>query len=457
MGTGYCGTDQAGVMLSTIIQTIRRHALFEPGDRVLLAVSGGPDSMALLAALWELAPRLRLSLEVVTIDHGLREVEGELALVRERTAALGVPWQRLAVDVRGGGRPAGLQEAARRVRLEALARHAAARGCRRVALGHQADDQEETVLFRIVRGTGLRGLSGIPYLRDPFARPLLDVTRLQILAYLRRRSLPFARDPSNEDLRFARARLRKLVLPVLRRENPRLGEALRRLAAEASRPAGESVPGMAAVQAAGIHVSGRLQSALARAAAEGGTRTFDARGGHRLTVGYGTLSVTEPKLGPARRARTAPAKPGAKEVTIAQPGRFVFEGGTEVEVREVVPAGAGPPAPPPGPGDPNWAWFDGEALAWPLTLRARRAGDRMRPRGGRGSRKLSDLLIDAKIPRAERDHQPVVTSADGEVLYVPRLRPSQAGAPTKITRRLVAIAAVPMSGAPDSSGVFTGP
>ena len=169
------------------------------------------------------------------------------------------------------------------------------------------------------------------------------------------------------------------------------------------------------------------------------------------------MAVTKPKPAPGRRSQAGAPKPSAKEVTIAQPGRFVLEGCTEVEVREVVAAGPGLPARPPGLPEQAWAWFDGEAIAWPLTLRARRSGDRMRPRGGRGSRKLSDLLIDAKIPRAERDHQPVLTAADGEVLYVPRLRPSQMGAPTKMTRRLVAIAAVPMSGAPDSSGVFTGP
>ena len=467
MGTGYCGTDRAGVMLSTIIQTIRRHALFAAGDRVLLGVSAGPDSMALLAALWELAPRLELTLEVATVDHGLREVGAELALVRERSEALGLPWHHLAVDVRGAGVSRGLQEAARRARLAALARLAEARGCRRVALGHQADDQEETVLFRIVRGTGLRGLAGIPYLRAPFVRPLLDVTRAEIVRYLARRSLTFARDPSNEDLRFARARLRRLVLPVLRRENPRIGEALRRLAAEANRPVGELVPGLAAARASGVHVSARLQASLERAAGAGGTRTFDAEGGHRLTVGYGSLTVAKqgPRAaGPGRRRRAHADTAPAGEVIIAKPGRFVFDGRTAVVLREVAPARSGARATsgPPArahqpPGDERWVWFDGEALAWPLTLRARRAGDRMRPRGGRGSRKLSDLLIDAKIPREARDRRPVVASAEGELLFVPGLRPSQTGAPTEFTRRLVGMAAVPMSGRPDSSGDFTEP
>jgi len=445
-------------MLSTIIQTIRRHALFAAGDRVLLGVSGGPDSMALLTALWELAPRLELTLEVATVDHGLRDVQAELTLVRERTQALGLPWHRLPVDVRAGGVSRGLQEAARRARLAALAGLADARGCRRVALAHQADDQEETVLFRIVRGTGLRGLSGIPYLRAPFVRPLLDVSRAQILGYLRRRSLAFARDPSNEDVRFARARLRQVVLPVLRRENPRIGEALRRLAADAARPAAEPVPGLAAAREAGVHVSARLEASLVRAARRGGTRTFDVEGGHRLTVGYGTVTVTGQKprtAGPGRDGRSL-LEAASRELTIAEPGRFVFDERTLV-VCELRAAPPGEPQPRRGRGEDGWAWFDREALAWPLTLRGRRPGDRMRPRGGTGSRKLSDLMIDAKIPRADRNEQPVVAAADGQLLYVRGLRPSQTGVPTKTTRWLVAIAAVPMSGRPDSSGGFTEP
>src|SRR3569833_2758831 len=184
IGTGYCGTDRARVMLSTILQTIRRHALLVTGDKVLVGVSGGPDSMALLAALWELAPRLRLTLEVATVDHGLRPVAGEVALVRERAEALGLPWHRLSVDVRGAGISRGLQEAARRARLGALAKLAQAQGCRRVALARQADDQEETVLLRILRGTGLRGLAGFFFFCVSFFCLLLVVCRALFLVFL---------------------------------------------------------------------------------------------------------------------------------------------------------------------------------------------------------------------------------------------------------------------------------
>src|SRR5580692_1467897 len=185
-------------MLSTVLRTIAARALFQRGDRVIVAVSGGPDSMALLHLLWEAQERLGLTLEVAGVDHGLRPAAaGELELVRARAEALGLPFVRLTVDLGGGRRRAGLQDAARRARLGALAALAAERGARRIALGHQADDQAETVLFRIVRGTGLRGLGGIPYVRGPFVRPLLDLRRAQILRYLGRRSISFVEDPSN--------------------------------------------------------------------------------------------------------------------------------------------------------------------------------------------------------------------------------------------------------------------
>src|SRR5881394_4024971 len=259
-------------MLSAVLATVAAHGLFRPGDRVLVAVSGGPDSMALLHALWELRDRLDLTLEVAAVDHGLRAgAREEIDLVRERARALNLPFAAVAVDVgaeRRARRGSSLQDAARAVRLRALAELAQAHAANRVALGHQADDQAETVLYRIVRGTGVAGLAGIPYRRDPFVRPLLDVTRAQILRYLRRRSIPFVEDPSNADARFARARIRHEILPALARENPRVAEALRALAA-AARGRGRGIDAADPAQVSSL--SRRAAATVARLAARGGT------------------------------------------------------------------------------------------------------------------------------------------------------------------------------------------
>ncbi|HZL17608.1 MAG TPA: tRNA lysidine(34) synthetase TilS [Polyangia bacterium] len=401
-----------------MFRTIAARALFQPGDRVLVAVSGGPDSMALLHALWEARARLEIDLEVVGIDHGLRpEAARELDLVSARAEALELPFLRLGVDVvRERRRGVSLQDAARRARLGALAALAETRGARRVALGHQADDQAETVLFRILRGTGMHGLGGIPYERVPFVRPLLDVRRSEVLRYLRRRAIPFVEDPSNADLRFARARLRHQILPRLAEENPQVVGALLALAA-AARGDTETL----ALPA----VSRRAAASISRLRARGGTAAVDVSGRRRVVVSYGRVQV-EP-----REAETAgPAEWRRATLQIDRPGRYRWCGGT-VEIAELSAEGAEPPA---GEGQ-----FDSDRLGWPLIVRGRKAGDRMRPRGGRGSRKLSDLMIDAKIARGSRAGLPVVTTARNEVLFVPGLRPAEMGRPTPGTRRLLRV------------------
>jgi tRNA(Ile)-lysidine synthase len=406
-------------MLATVRRTIRTHDLVRPGELVLVGVSGGPDSMALLHALWEAAKGLRARLEVATVDHGLRpEARAEGELVRARAEALELPWHGLRVDVRAARRPhGGLQEAARRARLDALDALAARRGAARVALGHNADDQAETVLFRIVRGTGLRGLAGIPYRRGPFVRPLLDVTRAQILTYLRRRSVPFVEDPSNADERFARSRVRHELLPALARENPRVSDALVALAAEARAAAPEAddddLP---------ADVGRRARGLVARLRREGGTRRVDVAGRRTVEISYGRVRVGAASERPPELARFTP-------IVVPGPGTYALAAGAPAVRLSAVET------PPPA----GVAAFDADALGWPLVVRARAAGDRMRPRGGQGSRKLADLLIDAKVPRGERARLPVLATPAGHILYVPGLRPSEHARPTATTTRFVLV------------------
>jgi len=418
-------------MLSRVSRTIAEHGLFAGplGTRILVAVSGGSDSMALLACLWELSGRLGLTLEVAVVDHGLRpEAAREVALVAERASALGLPFHRLPVDVgaarAGRQSPGGIQEVARRLRLEALASVAATANLGTVALGHNANDQAETVLFRILRGTGIDGLAGIPYRRPPFVRPLLDVWRPEILEYLRARSLTFIEDPSNHDFRYTRARIRHRILPALRQENPRLDEALHRLAAAAA----GRFPDAEVLEKLAIPARVALPVAAAARAAHG-TQSFDLSDSRRIVVTYGQVRVIQRagKDGVTGHVDRQNALAGV-EVEIAGAGAHPLGEAGALVVREI--AGEVPPA-------VDLPWFDGDRLAWPLTLRARRPGDRMRPRGGRGSRKVADLMIDAKIPVGERSRLPVVAAADGEVLFVAGLRPSEIGRPCESTRRWI--------------------
>jgi tRNA(Ile)-lysidine synthase len=428
-------------MLSTVERTLRERRLFDKGARVLVAVSGGPDSMALLHALWELRGRWSLHLEIATVDHGLRPAAAkEAAFVMDHGAALELPCHLLALGLGASPRPRGvsLMTFARDRRREALQACARRQKAEVVALGHHADDQIETVLFRLVRGTGLRGLGGMPIKHEGFVRPLLGVRRAAVLHYLASRSIPFLEDPSNADPRFTRSRMRHQLLPLLAQENPRFGEALLSLAEEA---ASETHPRRRAwrevLGEGGLHASRGAWAAMLQAADEGGSRSFDLHGG-RAEVRYGELVTggrsddgppSEPPREPeddVAQAVSAQTIVGAVDVPF---GSYLLRI-SEADAPGVV-------------NDPSLnegrqvVSFDADAVPFPWTVRAWRPGDRMRPRAGLGSRKLSDLFIDARIPRARRAHLPLVLGPDETILFVPGLRPSERGRPTSESRRLI--------------------
>jgi tRNA(Ile)-lysidine synthase len=404
-------------VLSRVLGTIREHGLLAPGERVLVAVSGGPDSTALLAALATLAPRLGVTLAVASVDHGLRATSAaEAEGVCRRCRALGIACEVLTVDVnRARRRHVSLQEAARAARLAALEQAAARLGCAKVALGHTADDQAETVLFRILRGTGIAGLAGIPCRRGIFIRPLLDVRRAQVIRFLAKRKLDYVADPSNLDRHYARARIRHDLLPALGRENPRVVEALLSLARAAR---GETDQPWRASLPDSLYLPRRTAEVVDRLVRLGqGTRRI-AVGGGAIVVRYGQAAF--------EAAADEPAHPVPEARTIAGPGKYPTADGATLEIT--------PLADGPWPRDPA-ACFDAAKVCWPLGLRAWRAGDRMQPRGGRGRRKLSDLFVDGKVPRDQRPRLPVLCDAEGTILFVPGLRPSQTGRPDESTER----------------------
>ena len=236
-------------------------ALDLAGRSVAVAVSGGVDSTALAAALAERARRHRLVLSIAHVNHGLRgaEADADETAVRALATRLGVPFAAARVAPHAAraraassrARPT-VQEAARRLRERALRALAAQLGAERIATAHTADDQAETVLLRLLRGTGPAGLAGIPP-RSPdgvLVRPLLRTSRAEVLAYAEARGLAWREDPSNTDARYARSRLRHHWLPGLRDAfNPRLLRALVDLA-EASREESEWIEALVAAEAA---------------------------------------------------------------------------------------------------------------------------------------------------------------------------------------------------------------
>lgn len=250
----------------------RTFAALSPGGRCLLAVSGGADSMALLHALAAARQRRdlrRVSLVVGHVDHRLRPDSGEDArFVREAAERLGVPFFLATVRV---GRAGGLEEAAREARYEALERLAVESGAESVAAAHTATDQAETLLWRLVRGSGARGLGGMAPERPLGAvrllRPMLGFSREAVRAFCERRQVPFRDDPTNVDDR-PRARLRSEVLPVLERLAP---GAVERIAAAAGRLREDEavLEALAAPPDDRIESFARLPTALRRRALSG--------------------------------------------------------------------------------------------------------------------------------------------------------------------------------------------
>ncbi|HEY6880088.1 MAG TPA: tRNA lysidine(34) synthetase TilS [Polyangiales bacterium] len=223
---------------------------------MLVACSGGPDSQAMLHVLHALREVHGCALSVAGVDHGLRpEAAAELAIAGELARSLGLAFQVLPVRVADG---ASRQAQARKARYAALLAHARGLGATRIAVGHTLDDQAETVLARLLRGSGIEGLGGAaPQRADGVVRPLIDSERALVHAYVAEAGVAVAHDPSNRDPRYLRVRVRDALLPALTRENPRLTQHLAQLADDA--------------REAGSLLAAHAESALARG---GGVRAL---------------------------------------------------------------------------------------------------------------------------------------------------------------------------------------
>lgn len=386
---------------------------------MLAALSGGPDSTALVAALAAMRRAGALAdLRALHVDHGLRPGSAADADACQALChRLGVPLERARVAVAEGN----LQSEARRARYAALRAAAARTGATRIATGHTRSDQAETLLLRLLRGSGARGLSGIPPRRGAVVRPLIDRSRAEVLAFLRAEGLPWLDDPTNQTPRFLRNRVRAEAVPVLERLEPGLERALAR-AADLLRDDERA-----------------LEQRARSLAAEGGR--VEARRLRREPVAVRRRAVR--RLWREARGRRADLSAAHVESVLAllgrgRPGRIALPGGVEarfaygvLEIRRRPPAPAALPevaVPGPGiypiPGRPLRLSVEaapGAAVDWPLRLGARRPGDRFRPGGGPGSKKLKAWLIDRKVPLEVRDGLLVLADRSGRVLWLPEL------------------------------------
>jgi tRNA(Ile)-lysidine synthase len=283
----------------TLISIVERTLREECGDvrnqAVLVAVSGGPDSQALLHVLARVAPRLRIQVLAHGVDHGLRpEARRELATAAQLARSLGVPFSESRVSLREGGN---LQARARAARYRALEVEGMRLGAGLIATAHHADDRAETVLLRILRGSGLGGLAVLPPRTGNRLRPMVRARKSDVVAHVSRHALPHATDPSNANRRFLRVRVRLELMPLLESLSPRVVEHLTALADELH----ESPPPVV-LDASGEPVP------LARAHLQAIRRMLERREcGGRVLLPAGREVRFDPELG-----RAMLAEPGAR-------------------------------------------------------------------------------------------------------------------------------------------------
>ena len=392
-------------MLSKLTAAIRQYDMVQPGDTVICALSGGADSVALLFAFYLLKEKLGISLEAAHFNHHLRGAESDRdeAFVREFCDRYDIPLHIGSGEVRAGKK--GLEAAARDARYSFL--HSLSG---RIATAHTADDNAETVLLHLIRGTGLKGLGGIMPVNGRVIRPMLTVTRSEVEAFLEEWCLSCIQDSSNDTDAFLRNRIRHHVMPLLRQENPKIAANLSSMALRLRED----------------------EDCLSRQALSGGLPTVEALKTMHPALRSRALEVFLKESGVREPEQTHITALEALLYSERPSARASFPGGVTIARRydrlEKLPEQAVPESvelPCPGEaefGDYRVVCTPAEQLisendvftvepVGTMTLRTRRSGDEIRLPGG--TKSLKKLFIDRKIPAHQRPFLPVLTDEQG--------------------------------------------
>ena len=456
-----------------VLNTVRGHRMIPAGGRVLVALSGGSDSVALALLIKELELRGGWRLAgIAHLNHVLRDAaDGDEQFCRELADRLGAPFlsERVAIREMAKEQHRSIEDAARLARYAFFDRARETVAADVVATGHTRDDQAETFLLRLIRGAGTRGLAGVLPVAGRVVRPLIDIRRGELRDYLAHRAQPFREDESNLDVSIPRNRVRHELIPFIERGFCATIVDILAREAELARQDQDRLQNEA-IDSAGLIVlrdSSGETVPLTRERLEAAGRGEDFNGAAAVEIDAAALAALHPALA-SRLARIALSilAPDrfvgldhveaildlavASSGAVSLPGQQADRKGSRIELaREPFRAFANSfsfPLSIPGevtldaqgwaisaemaadrapepPGTATTAWLDAavqaDRLALPLAVRSRKPGDRLSPRGlGGRTKKLQDFLVDRKVAREERDLLPLVVDSDDRIVWV---------------------------------------
>jgi len=458
------------MFVGKVKKTIKKYRMLESGDRVIVGVSGGPDSMALLYVLNQIKEEYNLVLKVAHLNHGFRgkEAKKEAQFVEDTAKKLELPFEVKTFDVPAYKKKSSLssQEAARVIRYQFLEDVKEQFHASKIALGHNTDDQAETMMMWLLRGSGLKGLGGMPPVREGgIIRPLIEATREEIETFIKAEGIPFVIDSSNQKTKYLRNRLRHEVFPLLKKNyNPQLVKSLVQTAS-ILRTENEYLEGIAEdalkkilvskeKESVVIDVNGLLALPLAiqlrclRGALE------QVKGDLRritFTHLYDILKIVGSDM-PNKRLKLPQGIRVEKSYqkliiklhqTEPSPFNYQFTSVPDrVRIEEIekemifeIVEGSDHKIPKE---NPHTAYLDNEKVLMPLTIRSAKPGDKFQPLGMKGKRKIKDFFIDEKMPPEERKCVPLVFF--GDVLgWVGGMRINHRLRVTKATRKILKI------------------
>ena len=460
-------------MRKIVENTILKYHMLAKGDQVVIGVSGGPDSIALLHLLCQLKQAWQLDLVVAHFDHLLRsESSGEAEFVRGFAGELGLEFFTERGYVREYAQKNGLsiQVAARELRYDFLERVADKTRSQKIAIAHHLDDQGETIVMNFLRGPSPRGLAGIPPVRGKIIRPLIDVTRGEIEEYIKNNQLATVEDHSNYDKKYFRNRVRLEIIPGLKEYNPNLmaglvkgGEIFREedlyleqltevlfnknCIFESDKILSVSygiykelplaikrrflrkcfIKLVDSSREMGFDEVERVATWLDKPVSG---KLLEWPSGIKIKYSQGRISIGkfESVLEEDNGADFQLAVPRSGQIEI---NSDLFRAEV-VKIEEVELKG----------GDPWTVFLDADKIFFPLIIRNRRDGDRFYPLGVGGRKKLKDFFIDLKIPKEKRDEILLVTSLEGEIIWVMGLRIDERYKVTEATKKILKLSLI---------------